>query len=576
MAMRASHVLLPIVGAVLWAAPLPASAAGQEAAPIPGVDAADLARFEGGLRQAGATDRNLAEYEQTLRDESPAEREESIHLMRTASPEYFSPRVVSMRRGAALGALERPPQPLFAHVRPVRGYDSLKGVTIPNTTIDQVILDPDGWCRVVATVRHPPATDQVRVYVALPVQGWNGRFLGTGGGGFAGGSPTSLRWNARSGFAVAATDTGHDTPNGSFALDKNGHLDWQQVIDFSSLGIHEMTLVGKGLVRAFYGRPPGRSYFMGGSTGGREALMEAQRYPEDYDGIVAVAPALYFNHLKFAQLWPQFVMTDARHFVSKAKLIAVTAAAVRDWKTREGTSDDYISDPRRSHFDAKAFVGTDVDGETFNDADADVVNRMWAGPRQKNGSFLWYGLMRGAELQHLGGTTGKPLHGQPYSMAVDWVRYFLLQDPTWDEGKLTQAGFERLLDESVRKFGTQIETADPDLARFRDHGGKLIIWHGWADQIIPPEGTIRYFEQVERRMGGGNAVAAFARLFMVPGVAHCGGGNGPQPFGLGAAIRRWVEEGEAPERLTAEMFDGEGRPTGPRTLEPFEDPSEHL
>ena len=183
--------------------------------------------------------------------------------------------------------MQTPPKPLIAGVKPVRSCESLAAVSLPNTTIESAMVDATnpGICRVVAITTHPPAGDKVRIWIAIPTSNWNGRFLGTGGGGFAGGNPNGVNQPAALGFASGATDTGHDGGNASFALDASGRLNWQAIRNFAHVGIHEMTVTGKALTEAMYGVAPRYSYFNGCSTGGRQGLMEAQRYPQDYDGI---------------------------------------------------------------------------------------------------------------------------------------------------------------------------------------------------------------------------------------------------------------------------------------------------
>ena len=198
-----------------------------------------------------------------------------------------------------------------------RTCESLLTLALPDTTIDSAVIAPDQVCRVEATVTHPPAGDKVKIYVALPLRGWNGRFQGRGGGGFSGGGPESLASPAREGYAAAATNTGHDGGSGSFALDGNGRLNWMLIRDNAYLGVHEMTVVSKVLIEAFYGRGPRYSYFNGCSTGGRQGLMEAQRYPADYHGILAGAPAINWTKLHVAQmwgtwLWPRRIVTCLR------------------------------------------------------------------------------------------------------------------------------------------------------------------------------------------------------------------------------------------------------------------------
>jgi Tannase and feruloyl esterase len=248
----------------------------------------DELKWVGLLRQVGATTDEITLFDQMLHEQSPAVAEDWAKMLRSASTDFFSTYLVDVRRSAELEAKELVPRPLFGDVVPVCSLDRLRRISIPNMTVDSVTIDPtDGSCRVEASVTNPPAEDRVKVFLGLPMKGWNGRFLGTGGGGFMGGSRESLRNPVRKGFAVAATNAGHDGDaySGAFALDANGKLDEQEVRDFGYLGIHEMTVVGKAIATAFYGMQPMYSYFIAGSAGGRQALEEAQRYPEDYERI---------------------------------------------------------------------------------------------------------------------------------------------------------------------------------------------------------------------------------------------------------------------------------------------------
>ena len=445
------------------------------------------------------------------------------------------------------------PKPIFPDNAPVCPWESLTNVVLPNTTIDSVVTNADGSCRVTAIVTHPPTGDRVKVWIALPMNGWNGRFEGTGGGGFSGGSSSSLRGPVRQGFVAGATDTGHPGMTGSFGLDANGRPDWQAIEDNAYLGIHDMTVVGKALTKAFYGKAPRYAYFVGFSTGGRQGLMEAQRYPEDYDGIVSGCPAINWHKFVLASLWPQVVMTANSNRVSTAKLRAATAAAIAACDAMDGVTDGLIDDPSRCTYDPKALVGTQVGGSTFTEADADVIRKIWEGPRAQDGTFLWYGLSKGADLTMLGGA-------RPFPIPVDWVRYFLVQDPKWDVSSLTPAEFEQLFRQAVEEYGAVFGTDNPDLSRFRDHGGKIIIMHGQADQLIMTEGTIDYYQRVMERMGGREKVLPFARLFLIPGAGH---GNGGVGNGAADAVVRWVEEGVAPDKLINKGPNGRTRPLFP-------------
>jgi feruloyl esterase len=461
-------------------------------------------------------------------------------------------------------------RPLYPDAAPVRTPESLSSLALPNTTIDSVTIDPmDGSCRVTATVTHPPATDRIQVFIALPVKGWNGRFMGTGGGGWAGGSPRSLARQVSQGFAAGATDTGHVGGRGSFALDAKGRLNWPGIRANAYLGIHDMTVVGKALCNAFYGKPPRYSYFAGTSSGGRQGLAEAQRYPEDYDGIISLAPAINWSRFLTCDIWPQLVMLEAKNFVSTAKLRAVTEASVQAWDEKDGVKDGIVDNPIRCDYDSNAFIGTQVEGEPFTAADAEVVRKIWEGPRSRQGEFLWYGLTRGTNLAPLALTEGSPLRGRPFGVTMDYFRFFLKQEPDWDWTTLTRAEFEQLQQQSIEQYTHVISTDDPDLTRFHDRGGKLLLAHGLIDELIPVQGSIDYYHRVMQRMGGLKATQKFARFFLLPGVDHSVGGPGPAPTRLVETIVSWVEEGKAVERLRGEQRDQSGKVIRTRPLYPY-------
>jgi len=436
---------------------------------------------------------------------------------------------------------------------PVRTCESLTSVTLPDTTIESAVVEPasaarPAFCRVTAVRTHPPAGDKVRIFVGLPLTNWNGRLEGVGGGAFMTGSPNAVNVPVAQGYAAASTDGGHEgSPvSGAFALDAAGHLNWLLIRDFAYLGIHEMTVTAKALVEELYGKPPRHSYFNGCSTGGRQGLMEAQRYPADYDGILSGAPAINWTKLHVEQMWGPLVMHEANDYPPRCKFAAATAAAIAACAGHDGI----IADPGKCTYDPAALVGTTPAGcDTFTAADADVIRKIWQGPRRRDGSFLWYGLPRGADFAGLSGTSGTPLMAHPNPITLSWWRYFLTQNPVWDWTVLTPALYEQYFDQSVEEFSAVIATDNPDLAAFRDHGGKLILWHGLADPLIYPEGTIDYYERVERQTGGAENTAKFARLFLAPGVSHCGGGPAPDQQNAFDGVIRWVEQGKAPETL---------------------------
>jgi len=471
--------------------------------------------------------------------------------------------------GRGLAPAMTSPKPVIPNAKPVASCESLASVALPNTTIESAAVDPSspGVCRITAVTTHPPMGDKVRIWVAIPSSNWNGRFLGTGGGGFSGGNVAGVVQPAAAGYAAGATDTGHEGGSGSFALDGNGRLNWQAIRNNAHVGIHEMTLVGKALTQAMYGVAPRYSYFNGCSTGGRQGLMEAQRYPLDYDGIVSGAPAINWNRFHIQHLWGPVVMNAAGSPVAACKLAAATAAAIAACDAIDGVKDGVIEDPKRCTYDPKSLVGTSA-GEcgAFTEADANVIRKLWEGPRREDGSFLWYGLPRGADLNALWTSRGAPLRPQPFGISMDWFRYFLTQDPKFDGNTVTPAAYERLWDQSVDQYGIVFGTDNNDLTAFRDRGGKAIVWHGWADQLISAEGTVDYYTRVQQQMGGAKKASEFVRLFMAPGVGHCAGGAGPTPTGQLEALLAWVEEGKAPETLLATRRDQTGAVTRSRPV----------
>ncbi len=475
------------------------------------------------------------------------------------------------QRGGGPGPslMQAPPKPLVANAKPVRSCESLASVTLPDTTIESAAADatnPD-ICRVVAVTTHPPAGDKVRIWIAIPTSNWNGRFLGTGGGGFSGGSANGVNPPAALGFAAGATDAGHIGGSASFALDARGKLDWQAIRNFAHVGIHEMTFTGKALTEAMYGVAPRYSYFNGCSTGGRQGLMEAQRYPQDYNGIAAAAPAINWTNLMMQSFWGSMLMNAASNPIPSCKLAAATAAAVTACDAIDGVTDGVLEDPRRCTFDPKSLIGVPA-GEcgAFTQADADIVRGLWQGPRRPDGRALWYGPTRGSDLNALAASRGTPLQPQAFGFSVDWLRYFITQDLQFDWTTITPAAYQAFWDRSYEQYGNVIGTDDPNLGAFRDRGAKTIIWHGLADSLITAEGTIDYYTRVQQRMGGAKQTSGFARLFLAPGVGHCGGGPGPQPTGVLDALVSWVEDGKAPETLTATRRDQTGAVTRSRPL----------
>jgi len=451
--------------------------------------------------------------------------------------------------------------PVYGNIEPVCNCEDLKNLKLENTVIESALFNAvDNSCRVTAVVNHPPAADRVTVYIALPVKNWNGRFYGMGGGGFMAGIPQLVGLPVTQGFAAAVTDAGHVGGSGSFALDTvQRRLRWQEIRDFAYQGIHDMTVTGKALVKAYYGKPAGFSYFVGGSTGGRQGMMEAQRFPDDYNGIMSYFPAINWAQLLIADLWPQAVMNEEQTWVSKAKLEAVTKAVIDACDGDDAAIDGVIADPFHCTWDPLKFVGSAVGDEVFTEADAKVVRKIWDGPISQDGKFLWYGLTRGTSLKELAGTAGTPLRGVPFEISNEWIRYFLLLNPKYDIKSFDCTEFELLFNQSVDQYSAVIGTNNPDLSGFKDNGSKLMIIHGLSDELVTPQGTIEYFRKMQMAMGGTASTSAFARLFLVPGTNHSLSGAGASPTGQLDALVQWVEKGIAPEYINTALKDKTGK-----------------
>jgi hypothetical protein len=444
---------------------------------------------------------------------------------------------------------------------------SLASLTLPNTTVNSATAVPatpttPGHCAVKLTVNNPPSNDQVRVGVFLP-DSWNGRFQGVGGGGFVGGNPDSPNLAAlQAGYATAGTDTGHagSGGNGAFALNDDGTLNRQLIDDFAFVGIHEMTVTAKAVIAAYYGRRPAYSYFNGCSTGGRQGYMEAQRYPNDYDGIAAGAPAINWDRFMVAQMWGQLQMRLANDFIPQCKFAAANQAAVAACDGLDGVDDGIIGAWQDCRFDARSLVGTATACGTITATDADIINKIWAGPRDPDGRFLWYGLLPGASFSGLNNTV--TVDGvttpAPFLISLNHFVYWLARNPSFDWTTMTYDQYVQFFHQSVEEFNGVIGTSDPDLSRFRDAGGKIVGWVGTSDPLIYPQGSIDYYRRVVAEQGGLQKTRRFFRFFIAPGVAHCGGGAGAAPADPFGALVDWVEHHRAPRQLLGQRRDSGG------------------
>lgn len=473
--------------------------------------------------------------------------------------------------------------------------DTFTSFKLPDTTITAAALVPAGpfvanpaaggrggpppsvpsFCRVQLTVA--PA---INIEVWMPASGWNGKFEGVGGGGYAGTlSYPAMAAALNAGYATASTDTGHTGNDPQFAL---GHP--ELVIDFGYRAIHEMTVKGKQITEAFYGMAPRESYFAGCSTGGRQGLMEAQRYPDDYIGIVAGAPAINWPHLMMGALWnSQATLKDPDSYIPAAKLPAINDAAVAACDMTDGVKDGLIADGRACRFDPASIVCKDGDSPAcLTPKQAAALGKIYGGARYADGKTIYPGRLPGVERGWGLFTTGQE-RGRAilYGYSGGYVKYFVLGDSSWDPMTFDFSKDMAKIDGDQRNRGA-LETMSPDLKAFRDRGGKLILYHGWGDDAVSPLNTIDYFKMVVEKTSGGpkagdawapedakfteaaSKTGEFMRLFMVPGMNHCGGGPGPNTFDAAAALAGWVEKKQAPDTLLgSHMTDGTADLTRP-------------
>jgi hypothetical protein len=418
------------------------------------------------------------------------------------------------------------------------------------------------FCRVTGVIK-PTSDSEIRFEVWMLSSGWNGKFQGIGNGGFAGSiSQPALAGALARGYAAASTDTGHTGSDASWAL---GHP--EKIVDYGHRAVHEMTEKAKLIVSAFYGNGPKRSYFSSCSNGGRQALMEAQRYPNDYDGIIAGAPANYFTHILTGFAWNlQATLNDPASYIPATKLKAIEAAALASCDGRDGVKDGVIDDPTQCRFDPSILLckGAESD-DCLTEKQLTALKKIYAGPRDSKGEQIIPGFLPGGETGPGGWanwiTGTAPSRGAAqFFFATQTFANMINSNPAWDFKAFNLDNDSKLADE---KLASSLNAIDPNLKAFRARGGKLIIYHGWSDAALPPVNTINYFQGVVTKLGQREA-GGFIRLFMVPGMQHCGGGPGPNSFGatftsgqsdaqhdMSVALERWVEEGVAPDQIIA-------------------------
>lgn len=390
------------------------------------------------------------------------------------------------------------------------------------------------FCRIAATLK-PTSDSAIKIEVWMPAMGWNGKLESVGNGAWAGTiSYPALATALAAGYAAASTDTGHEGNNANFIPDHP-----EKVVDFAYRAVHEMTAASKAILAAYYGDGPQYSYWNGCSTGGRQAMAEAQRFPADYDGIIAGAPANYPTKLQGSQVWTS-AMTHRNEagYIPPAKYAAIHKAALDRCDALDGVKDGVIEDPTRCKFDPKVIECKGEDGSSCLTApQVELARKIYAGP----GFFP--GLEPGSEMGWA--TLSGP---KPMDLAVETYKYLVFHDPKWDYLTFNPEIDVARADKSI---STLMNSMDPNLKPLFTRGGKLLQYHGWADPGIPPGSSVNYYKSVLETMGGKAKVNGSYRLFMVPGMGHCGGGDGTSTFDMVSALDQWVEQGKAPDQIVA-------------------------
>jgi feruloyl esterase len=452
--------------------------------------------------------------------------------------------------------------------------DSLAALALKETTVTAAQLVPAGqfsapsggrgassfkdlpeFCRVAATIQ-PTSDSDIKVEVWLPATGWNGKFQAVGNGGWAGVISYSAMADAiRAGYASASTDTGHVGGRGTFALDHP-----EKLIDFAWRSEHEMTVKAKAIIQEFYGRAPRLSYWNGCSTGGRQGLKEAQKFPDDYDGIIAGAPA---NRTAMSLWIAHAVLKDPASYIAPSKYPIVHRAALAACDNLDGLTDGLIDDPTKCHFDPNVLLCKAGDGpECLTAPQVEAARKIYSPAlNPRTGHELFSSLVPGTEL----GWGVQAQGPEPSANIYDQYRYVVFKDPTWDWKTFN---FDSDVVRGDRPENLVMNATDPNMKAFFGHGGKLLLYHGWSDSNIPALNTIKYYKSVVDTMGGTAKAANSVRLFLAPGMGHCGGGEGPNVFDKVGALERWVENGIAPEQLIA-SHSTEGKVDRTRPLCPY-------
>jgi feruloyl esterase len=452
--------------------------------------------------------------------------------------------------------------------------EGLRTLSLPHTTItraesiakNELALparrsgsnpEPPPFCRVTATLQ-PTSDSDIKMEVWLPIAGWNGKLEANGNGGWSGSiSPTTLAEGLMRGYATTMSDLGHAGSSASFAL---GHP--EKLIDFGYRAAHEMTLAAKVIVTSYYGVEPKYSYWNGCSAGGRSGLMEAQRFPADFDGIIAGAPGLNWTGRALQSIWiAQAVHKDEASYIPQTKYPLIHDAVLQACDARDGIKDGVLEDPMRCDFDPGELLckGSNSDG-CLTAPQVEAARAIYAAVKdERTNKPAFPGYERGSE------PGWKVMAGpQPFKIGEDMFKFVVFRDPAWNFKTFNFATDVAL----ANKEEDVLNAMNPNLKPFIRRGGKLIQYHGWTDPQIAPRNSVIYYQSVLDAIAGDVKVQDSYRLFMVPGMAHCGGGDGTSEFEMLSALEQWVEKGIAPDQVAASRTR-EGKVDRTRPLCPY-------
>lgn len=413
------------------------------------------------------------------------------------------------------------------------------------------------FCRVAGTIRPTPDSD-IRFEVWMPASNWNGKFVGVGNGVWAGAiTYVAMMDPLMMGYATAATDDGHqgNPLDASFAA---GHP--EKLTDFGHRAPHEMTVAAKAVIAAFYGKSANRSLFVSCSTGGRQGLMEAYRYPDDYNGISSMAPANPMVPLMVSSLWTgEATLKDDASRIPPPKFALLHKAAVEACDADDGVKDGIISSPGRCHFDPAVLqckAGDQPDCLTA--AQVTAVRAIYQGPRNpRTGQSIFPGFTPGSEAMFPIQTMGP----EPFGAAYTYMKDLVMRDPKWD---FRTFDYDKDVTRALQAGSAQLDVPPTGLDTFLAGGRKLLLSHGWADGLIPTSSTVNFYSALVSHVGAGKA--AGTRLFLIPGMGHCAGGDGPFVFDPISTLDKWVDTGQAPERIV--VSNPPGKPARTRPLCP--------